>query len=206
MEFIEYLEEKFGKNQPIFSTDISFEGYSKPWISKQLAELCENGDLVRFERGVYYIPVKTPFGNSMLNPNKIIERKYISDKGVTSGFYSGLTALNRYGLSTQMPNTIEICTNNETAKLRVIKVGNQSVTLRRSRIVVTNENVDVISFLELMNIIPSGYFDDERKAIVRRIIKDFGISRSTLMKYVSQFPDKALRNLVESEAVFYVAQ
>ena len=84
MDFFYYLSDTFGVNEPIFSTDIRFEDYSKPWIAKQLASLCESGKLVRFERGIYYIPVNTPFGKSVLNPNKVIERKYIMDKGAAA--------------------------------------------------------------------------------------------------------------------------
>ena len=204
MGFFDYLSNTFGVNEPIFISDIEFEDYSNPWIAKQLSSLCESGKLVRFERGIYYIPVNTPFGKSALDPNKVIERKYIMDKEATIGFYSGIADLNKLGLTTQIPNTIEICTNNETTKLRKIKVGNQSVTLRRSRVKITNENVSVISFLELMNTIPSGFFDDYRKSVIRKLIDDSKISRSSISEYAPLFPDKVFRNLVESEAIFYI--
>lgn len=206
MDFFNYLSDTLGVNEPIFSADIKYEDYSKPWIAKQLAALCEEGRLVRYERGIYYIPVITPFGKSILNPNKVIERKYIMDKGIANGFYSGMTALNKLGLTTQIPNTIEICTNNETTKLRNIKVSNQNVTLRRSRVKITNENQNVIQFLELMNTVPTGFFDNERKSILKKLISDNKITRESILEYIPSFPDKALRNLVESEAIFYVAQ
>ena len=196
MEFFDYLSDTFGVNEPIFSADIKFEDYSKPWIAKQLAALCEDGRLVRFE----------PFGKSILNPNKVIERKYIMDNGVANGFYSGMTALNKFGLTTQMPNTIEICTNNETTKLRNIKVSNQNVTLRRSRVKITNDNLNVIRFLDLMNTVPTGFFDSERKDVLKKWISDNRITKDSVLEYAPAFPDKALRNLVESEAIFYVAQ
>lgn len=99
---------------------------------------------------------------SVLNPNKIIKYKYIEKCGKINGFYMGLSALNRYGLTTQVPNTTEICTNNETSKLRSVKVGNMSVILRKSRTAITNENVDILSFLELMNNLSMDSFDDEK--------------------------------------------
>ena len=124
----------FRYNEPIFLSDIKFENYSKPWINKQLAGLCDNGSLIRFEREIYNIPVKSPFGNSILNPYKVIERKHIMCLGNAIGFYSGLAALNKLGLSTQMPNSIEICTNNKTTTLRNITIGILNATLRRSRV------------------------------------------------------------------------
>ena len=130
----DYLLEIFGKNEPIFLSDIHYEDYSDIWLKKKLAKLCESNQVIRYERGIYYIPVKTPFGNSILNPNRIIERKYLSEKGNRIGFYTGITALQQAGLSTQMSNIPEIQTNNENSKLRRVKVGNQEVILRKSRV------------------------------------------------------------------------
>ena len=78
MTLYDSLLETYGTNEPIFSNEICFEDYSRPWISKQLAQLCENGKIIRYEKGVYYIPTDTVFGKSLLNPRKVIERKYTS--------------------------------------------------------------------------------------------------------------------------------
>ena len=104
----DYLIEKFGENEPIFFSDISYENYSEIWLKKELSKLCEQGRIIRYERGIYYIPVKTPFGTSVLNPNKIIEKKYLANNGARIGFYTGITALQQAGLSTQMSNIPEI--------------------------------------------------------------------------------------------------
>ena len=165
----EYLLDTFGTNEPISVSDIKYETYSRPWIDKELSKLCKAKKIIRYERGIYYIPSQTPFGASILNPNKMIEYKYIEKDGKINGFYMGLSALNRYGLTTQVPNTTEICTNNETSKLRNVKVGNMSVTLRKSRTEITNENVDILSFLELMNSLSIDFFDEE-KSISRQQI------------------------------------
>ena len=51
----EYLVTAFGFNEPIFKSD---EDYSKIWIAKELSKLCEKKQLIRYERGIYYIPKK----------------------------------------------------------------------------------------------------------------------------------------------------
>ena len=201
----DYLLESFGKNEPIFTSDISYENYSDIWIKKELAKLCECGQIIMYDRGIYYIPVKTPFGNSILNPSRIIERKYLSEKGNRIGFYTGITALQQAGLSTQMSNIPEIQTNNENSKLRRVKVGNQEVILRKSRVKIDNDNIFVLQFLEMMNITPSEYFDDERKAVIRNWIEKCNISQDLVTKYAPYFPDKAMRSLIESGVIFYVA-
>ena len=56
-----------------------------------------------------------------------------------------------------------------------------------------------------MNITPSEYFDDERKAVIRNWIEKCNISQDLVTKYAPYFPDKAMRSLIESGVIFYVA-
>lgn len=206
MPLFESLMQQYGANEPILSSELSFGGYSRPWIYKQLNQLCEEGKLVRYEKGVYYIPTQTPFGKSLLNPRKVIERKYISQRGETVGYYSGITFQNQLRLTTQMPNVIELYTNNETTRSRDVYVGKQKVRLRRARTRITAANADVLSFLELMNDLTSDLLNDEKKAIIARFISDRKITRKDISTYAPVFPDKAMRTLIESEVIYSVTQ
>lgn len=205
MQFFDYLLQKFGVNEPIMSNEIEFEDYSKPWIYKQLNTLVLQGKLIRFEKGIYYIPTQTVFGKSLLNPRKVIEKKYISGSDGRVGYYSGITFQNRLGLTSQVPNMIEIYTNNETSKVRDVFVGSQKVLLRRARTRITDSNVAVLSFLELMNDVTPAFLDDERKELIREFIVSNGITRRKITEYAPVFPDKVMRNLIESEVVYNVA-
>lgn len=206
MTLFESILQQYGTNEPILSSEVAFQGYSRPWIYKQLNRLCEDGKLVRYEKGVYYIPTQTPFGKSLLNPRKVIERKYISQGGDVMGYYSGMTFQNQLRLTTQMPNVIELYTNNETTRVRDVFVGTQKVLLRRARTKITAENADVLSFLELMNDLTSEVIDDEKKAIITRFISDRKITRKDVSTYAPVFPDKAMRTLIESEVIYSVTQ
>ena len=205
VEFLKYLIDTFGYNEPILSGEISFDGYSKPWINKELGKLCDSIDIIRFDKGVYYVPKNTLLGPSKLNPLKVIEKKYIADKNAQNGYYSGATFLNKIGLSTQVPNIVELYTNNETAKVREVAVGTVRVLLRKSRIKIDKANAPVQSFLELMNSMPPSFFNDERKQTVDKFIKDNNITRSNITRYASVFPDKAMRTLIESEIIYDVS-
>lgn len=200
------LRAAYGTNEPILSNEITFGGYSRPWIFKQLNALCEEGKLVRYEKGVYYIPTETIFGKSLLDPRKVIERKYIRSNGQVMGFYSGLTMQNQLRLTTQMPNVIELYTNNETTRVRDVMVGSQKVMLRKARTPITAENADVLSFLELMNDLDLQSLDDEKKAILFQFIESKAITRKDITRYAPAFPDRAMRNLIESEVIYRVAQ
>ncbi len=206
MTLYDSLLQTYGTNEPIFSSDISFEAYSRPWISKQLAQLCKNGKLIRYEKGVYYIPTDTVFGKSVLNPRKVIERKYISRNDNIIGYYSGLTLQNQLRMTTQMSNVIEIYTNNEPTRVRDVLVGKQKVQLRRARTMITSDNAAVLSFLELMNTLDSALLDDEKKSILISYIADRGIKRKDITTYAPFFPDNAMRTLIESEVIYSVTQ
>ena len=206
MSLYDKLLTTYGTNEPILSNEIEYEGYSRPWLYKELNRLCESGQLVRYEKGIYYIPVQTPLGSSVLNPGKVIEKKYIRNTSGTIGYYSGATFLNRLGLSSQMPNTIEIYTNNETAKVREVTVGKQKVILRKARTPINADNAAIQSFLELMNAVPASFFDDERRALTTQFIVQNNITRKAITQYAPAFPDRAMRTMIESEVIYSVAQ
>lgn len=205
MTLYEKLLQEYGTNEPIFLSDISFEDYSRPWIMKQLQRLCCEEKICRYDKGVYYIPTDTVFGKSVLNPRKVIEKKYISNRGVIIGYYSGLIFQNQLKITTQMSNVIEIFTNNESAKVREVVIGKQRVILRRARTTINNSNAAVLSFMEMMNEIVPEALDDEKKKRIADYVSANNITKKDIIEYARAFPDKVMRNLIESEAIFSVA-
>lgn len=202
----DYMVDTFGFNEPIFISDINFKDYSRIWVSKELARLCEDGKIIRYEKGLYYIPQNTIFGKSSLNPNKVINRKYLSENGESIGFIMGTAALQQIGLSTQVPNILEIQTNNESSKLRRVKVGSQEIILRKPKVKINNENVNVLRLFDIMSNTPANLLDIEKKRILKKWIKESGVTREQIMQFSSAFPDKAIRNLIKSGAIYYVAR
>ena len=206
MEFYDYLLSSYGYDEPILSGEISYKSYSVPWIKKKLKKLCDEEKIIRFEKGIYYIPTDTPLGKSRLDPKKVIQKKYINDGKRTIGYFSGMTFLNMLGLSAQVPNRIEIYTNNEPSRVREVSVGSQKVLLRRARTGITDDNAATMSFLELMTYTDAGFFDLNKKKIVSAFIDKNGITRKSVSDYSPYFPDKAMRTLVESEVIYDIAR
>lgn len=206
MDLYNYLIETYGFNEPIFSKDVSYKEYSRQWLYKEFNKLCECGKIIKFEKGLYYIPTKTILGESLLDPKKVIEKKYINNGRETIGYYSGPTFLNQLRISTQMPNTIEIYTNNERSNVRDVNIGKQKVLLRRARTEINKENAAVLSLLELMNFVSASFFDEERRDKINLYIIQNNITRKSITKYAPVFPDKAMRTLVESEVIYNVTQ
>ncbi len=163
MEFLDYLLSKYGYNEAVFLNDLVFKGYSTPWIKKAIANLCEEEKLMRFDKGVYYIPTETILGKSKLDPRKVIAKKYLNQDNQAIGYFSGSVFINMLGLSTQMPNTMEIYTNNERATVREVSVGKLKIILLRARANICNKNVSTMCFLKLMNSTDATFYDDLHK-------------------------------------------
>ncbi len=206
MDLYETLIKTFGTNEPIMTNEIPCGNYSRPWLYKELNKLCDEGKIIRYERGIYYIPTKTILGDSILEPNKVIVKKYVNDGQEDIGYYSGITFLNKLRLTTQMPNMIEIFTNNEPSNVREAYVGKQKILLRRARTTVNNSNSKVLGFLEMMNSMPTEFFDKEKLSIIKNYIKENKITKTKITKYAPFFPDKAMRTLIESEVIYSVTQ
>jgi hypothetical protein len=202
MTFSEYLKDKYGQNNPIYIEDVQFKGYSRPWIFKELKKLVESGDIKRFDSGIYYFPVKMPYGLSVLPARKIIERRFLSDGFDVYGYVAGVSLLNQTGLSTQVPNLLELVTNRESTRVRDIKVGNQRVRARRSRTTVTKENAKALQFLDLMNVITPSAMDETERFMLSKYIKASGVTREKVSRYAGFFPARAIKNMMESGAVY----
>lgn len=205
MEFYDYLVRTFGYDEAILLSEISYQGYSLSWIKKMLKKLCNENKLERFDKGVYYIPSKTPLGKSKLDPKKVIVKKYIYDGTKVIGYFSGSTLLNILGLSSQVPNILEIYTNNEPSRVREVSVGNQKILLRHARATITDQNAATMCFLELMNFTDSDFYDTGKKEAMMNFINKNKITRESIARYTPFFPDKTLRTLVESGIIYDVA-
>ncbi len=206
MLFFDYLLSRYGYNEAILLSELTFNGYSQAWIKKAVAALCTEQKLARFDKGVYYIPTDTVLGKSLLDPRKVIAKKYLYQGGETIGYFSGVTLMNTLGLSTQMPQIIELYTNNEKARVRDVSVGKLNVRLRKARADITSQNAQTMCFLELMNDTDAAFYDDEKRELLADFMQQNGVSKRMITACLPYFPDKAMRTLVESEIVYRVAQ
>lgn len=131
--FIERLKNEYGLNIPIFTSDILalFSNYSRPRIFQFIKKAINDELLLQFEKGVYYIPTKTRYGNSIISLEQVIQKKYIENKDDVYGIYSGLNMQLNFLLTEQVPTTIEVITNKETTWVREIMIHGRKVILHK---------------------------------------------------------------------------
>lgn len=201
MELINALQNQYGVNEPIFFDEIARVGkrYTRARIYQLINAALDSGALARFGYDCYYIPTQTPFGQSLLNPRRVIEKKYIQDNGEIFGYYTGMTLLNVFGITTQMPNVIEIYTNNEATKSRRVNINNQTVIVKKARTKIDKTNYRQIMILELFNIMDKDAINSQASQKIIDYMKSNGITIKDVMQYADKVPARAIKNFMRSE-------
>lgn len=200
-EFIDILTDRFGIDSPILTEDIlaTFSNKSRQTIYRWIATAVENGTLSKYDRGVYYIPRQTRFGQSLLFPDQVIRRKWLEKNGDIVGYISGPTLANSIGITEQVPATLEITTNRETTRLRQIRAfgGWKNITLRRPRTTVTADNVQALRFLDIItNESPNNLNTYALDALTDLAAK---ADREQIFRCAAFYPAKTSKSLIECE-------
>ncbi|MCM1195316.1 MAG: hypothetical protein NC332_05230 [Firmicutes bacterium] len=206
---IQRLLTKYGENEPIFTEEImgEFSEYSRPRVFQLINSAVENGTLARFDKGVYYIPTQTRYGQSVLTVEQVVQKKYVADKGEVFGIYGRLILQLNFLLSYQVPNAIEVITNNETMRVREIELQGRRVVLRKSRCKINKDNAAAYTIMELFSDIDLEQYK-ENSSVRREVfgyIKENKIVRNELSALTSVFPARTTKNLMESGLIYEIA-
>ena len=202
--FIDKIEKTYGANTPIFADEIValFDGYTRAYVFRLINKAEADGELVSYSRGVYYIPKNTFFGKSTICSEMVAEKKYIKNKESVYGIYSGLNLLNRFGITAQVPNTLEIVTNNETTRKRKIEIGGRAFILRKARCKITKDNYPVYTLLQLFNDMSD---KDELDEFAKKQIGDYivrnDVTTEKLFDMSKVFPSATLKKMIWSGAL-----
>ncbi len=197
---LEYLQKNYKVNEPIFVSDVDLP-VTDTNLRQMFKVLCDSGQIYRYETGIYYMKGNSRLkGGAALSASEVARYKYISRKGRIEGYYSGYTFANLLGLTTQVPYTIEIVSNQASAKCREVSVKNQKIMLRRPRTEITKENVSILQLLDLLKDLKQ-YIDEDIPAAAETIstyIRELGIKRADVDEYIVLFPDRVYKYIYET--------
>ena len=99
-------------------------------VRSGLSRLCRNGKLCRFAKGIYYIPAYDKWDGTLREPSLDAIALKIAQRDNARVIPTGAYALNKLGLSTQVPVNIIYITDGSA---RQIKFGEgKSITFRHS--------------------------------------------------------------------------
>lgn len=207
--FIKKLKKTYSSSQPILIEDIFllFPRFSRAYIFRLIKKAEENGELVKYSRGVYCLPKKTIFGEVTLSPFVVAESKYISNKHEVYGVYSGLTLLNQFEVTSQVPNNLEIITNNEATRKRDVCINGKKFILRKSRFEITKDNFCYYVVLQLFSELGiNTKLENMAKQRVEEFIEKNDINIEKLIDYSMYFPAQVLKKLIGSGVLYGALQ
>lgn len=201
----EYLEKTYGYNEPIFISDIQLENMNDNSLRQYFKRMVKSGDLVRFDTGIYYLPKSSRLlSKTYMDPLKVIIRKYIKNDASTFGYFTGASFANQIGLTTQMPAVMEIVTNKESTKGRMVTVGGQSIRLKRPAITVTQGNADLLQVIDAIGQMDR-YAELEKAdalALFRNYIREKEFSQTQLAEILPAVTGTTAKKLIEGGLIY----
>ena len=196
--FYDYLLQTFGKNEPIFVSDIKYDGMTENNIRQQILYCVSSGKLRRYDTGIYYIPEESIFkSGSQLSQNSVIEKKFLISDNERFGYISGINFANMIGITSQVPASCEVVTNKASKEYRETKLASAKIILRKPRVEINDANYKSLQFLDLLKDIDL-YSELEGKELNKKILaymNKAGITFSDLKDFLSFYPDKIYRNM-----------
>ena len=191
MVLYNYIREHYKEAEPIFFSDLEREDITRSALNQQLKKLCDKGLLEKYDVGVYFIPKKTLL-NSTIGPNAdmVARYRFISKGNNIDGFYGGNSFANQIGISTQVPQVVEIVSNNTNSSDREVRIGNRSFYVKKPIVQITKENVYVLQMLELLKNLDAylDYSYEEAREKFAEYISFHGIKRSDVDMYIRKYP------------------
>jgi len=113
-------------------------------VALTLGRLNKNGKIQRLSKGIYYKPAITEYGNLKPSEDEILKKILLKNN---KGYVSGAVAFNKLGLTTQVPNTIEIRGNNSS---RLTKIGKLRIKYKKFDDQFRAEDVQVLQLLDAL--------------------------------------------------------
>lgn len=189
------------KNEPIFIEDIKeyiMQFYKEEQkekiynnIKEILSRLNKENIIKTAYKGIYYVPKTNIFGEVPLANNKIIQYKYLVDRfGNVKGYITGAKLFNKMGLTTQVPNVIDIvtneCKNNNKYNNKYL-----NVIIRKPKIKINNDNYKYLQLIDLIENKDNIYVEvNNIDEIIYSFIQDNNLNFEKILKYARETNSK----------------
>ena len=159
----------------------------KKTVNVNMARLEKEGQILRLTRGVYCRKIKTAFGYYIPDKEILFCRQLLRNENEVIGYETGLSALNRIGLVSQMPKKRCIATNLHTKR---IPKGMQ-IEIRKPPIMVNADNFRYLQILDVIRELDMAPVDTAKPVdVVRAVAQEFALETDQLIlmarKYYGQ--------------------
>ena len=203
-----HLTENYGKNEPIFLSDIVIPDIPEAGVRQQMKKLIQDGRVKRFDTGIYYLPKKSIFrSGSTLSVDTVIRKKYLMNGSRRCGYISGMLFANQLGLTTQVPAAYEIYTNKATTDYRETRLSNLRIILRKPYVPVSDENFSYLQFLDLIKEV-TDISEIQGKELTDRLLDYMKIKMiefNSLEPFLPFYPDRIYKNMYEAGLLYGIS-
>jgi hypothetical protein len=103
-----------------------------------------SGKIAKLAKGKYYKPENTVFGNLPPNQSQVV-KDLLEENGKTTGYLTGYSIYNQFGLTTQVSNTIQIGKNEVRPNL---KRGFYMISFVKQKNTITKDNIPLFQILD----------------------------------------------------------
>lgn len=154
-------------------------------------------DLRFYQKGIYYRAEETPFGETGINKELLIIRKYLDNN---QGYETGARLLYKLGLTTQLPNTRLIATN--AVKDCVRRDEKLNVSVCPPKVMITRENKDYLQLLDVLEMLYRTPIDVENPyRIIASYIKQKKLRYDLLLALANKYyPQRTILQLAQTAA------
>jgi predicted MPP superfamily phosphohydrolase len=137
---------------------------SKQAIIKTLNRLASKGKIVKISKGKFYKPEKSSFGQLKPDVYQLV-KDLLEKDGKIIGYLTGYSILNKFGITTQISNLIQIGRKTYRPSL---KRGDYKVSFVIQKNTITKENIPFLQILDVLKLIKK-IPDTPTKEIIERI-------------------------------------
>jgi hypothetical protein len=148
-DFIQDKINRFSRGYVFSYSDLGTNPEDREATIKALNRMVKSGLLDKVSKGRFYKPETTEFG--VLEPNRYqVVKDLLEKNGKIIGYLTGYNAFNELGLTTQLPNIIQIGRNEIRPPMQR---GIYKITFIRQNNIITKENVEYLKILDAIKLI-----------------------------------------------------
>ena len=166
-------------------------------VKSILNRMNKEGIIETAYRGIYYIPHENIFGKMLLGNRQIIQYKYIINKeGDIKGYITGAKLFNEVHLTTQVPNVIDIATN-ECKNFNKYVNKELNVVIRKPKMLINNENYKYLQLFDLIENKDNIEIEvDNEDEIIYNFIKENNLDFEKIIKYAVETKSRNVINKI----------
>ncbi|GAB4127872.1 MAG: DUF6088 family protein [Ignavibacteriales bacterium] len=186
-EFIKSTIARMPKGYIFTYADFISDVNNKEAIIKALNRMAASGKIAKFSKGKFYKPEKSAFGE--LQPNRYqLVKDLLEENGKITGYLTGYSIYNQFGLTTQVSNIIQI---GKTTVRPAFKRGGYKISFVLQKNIITKDNIPLLQILDTIRYIkkiPDTTITAACKRLIE-IIKDLSVEEiNTLVRLALKYP------------------